>query len=622
MTSFLCHLLFSCALSAPGARSIDELTFGTALYDYYLQRYDQALVDVMVAEQQGRTGDDPVRFELAKGSFAFEQGMYRFATATFQGVDPGELSDLDRMRLAFHLAREDYRRRDWSAVETQLATIDLGSNWRGRERRHPEVTFMSAEAALARHDFAAAETALGTLPEADDYLAYGLFNLGVAQRQAGDTEAARHAFERLAALTPGDRQAWDLVQRGRLALALMARDGGDPVDARALLGSLPAEGRYRDMALAAYGKLAAAQGDDELAARLWLTVLAQPEWSTSHATAELALPMSLEKLSSTAQALGRYRQAEQVFEQRLAALEDAATQVRDPARVQALLHAFADPDEDDGKRALAGFGDVLGRSTWAEWLSGEDVHQALVEWRELSGMAAWLSALPPRIAAFQEVTAERRRRSAQAKAMLSDRALGDRRDALAARVKDLQAILAALATEPPRADPEWMRRLASDDERHLIDELTALAARADERLPAAERGPFLARIRRLEGVVFWQIADHKAARVRALEKRLDESRRLLAEADTRIERLTAAEARFAAGVETDFLALQDRTDTMTRRVAASLDRRRQVIGQALRRGLDQEMARTRQYLLTARIAIARASDQLASTPAADAEPGS
>jgi len=86
---------------------------------------------------------------------------------------------------------------------------------------------------------------------------------------------------------------------------------------------------------------------------------------------------------------------------------------------------------------------------------------------------------------------------------------------------------------------------------------------------------------------------------------------LLAEADARIERLAEAENRFAAGVETDFLALSDRADDMSARVANALSTRREVIARALERGLRQEMAQTQQYLLTARIAIARATDRLA-----------
>ena len=75
MKAFFCELLFSCLLAAPGAKPIDELTYGTLLYAYYQQDYQQALLDGLVAEAQGREGDETIKFDLARGSFAFADGM-------------------------------------------------------------------------------------------------------------------------------------------------------------------------------------------------------------------------------------------------------------------------------------------------------------------------------------------------------------------------------------------------------------------------------------------------------------------------------------------------------------------------------------------------------------------
>lgn len=611
MKTFLCELIFSCLLAAPAAKPIDELTYRTALFAYYQEDYEQALVNVLVAEQQQRLGDDPLRFELAKGSFAFQRGMYRFAERTFDGVASAELSELDRMRLAFHMAREHYRVGDFPAMEAELVGVDLGSNWRGRQRRHPEVTFMRVEGALARGDFSAAEAALEHLSEDEPYLAYGLFNLGVAHREAGAVQASHAAFERLARLPAGDEETWDLVQRGRLALAVMARQTGDVVDAQTLLGTLPGEGRYRDLALSSYGGLAMESEDYELAARIWLTLLEQDGWSSGRAAAQLGLPMSLEQLASPAHALDRYRDAERVFANRLVALDQAAHRARDPAWVGALLDVFAEPDETTRARALGSMDDDLGAETWLGWLAGEDVHQVMVEWRELNGMAAWLDTLPQRIDAYQEITAERRRRTAAARRMLDDEALLGRRATLADRVAGLEADLAVLAREPASMDTSWMLRLANAEERALIEELQAMAALVTGHMPERDRPRYQARIDRLLGTTFWAIADSRSERVRRLEKSLAENRALLADVDVRIERLARAESRFAAGVETDFLVLTDRVEGMTVRVSEALDSRRTIIAEALERGLQREVAQTRQYLLTARIAIARASDQLA-----------
>ncbi|MFX3657794.1 MAG: hypothetical protein ACN6I7_01240 [bacterium] len=618
MKQFLCELLFSCLLAAPAARGIDELSYGTALYAYHQQDYAQGLLEVLVAERQQRLGDDPVRFELAKGSFAFQEGMYRYAADTFAAVDPAELTDLDRMRLAFHLAREHHRRGDWPAMEQQLAVIDLGANWRGRSRHHPEVSFLRAEGALARGDFAAAEASLAELDGADDELAYGLFNLGVAQRESGDLAAAEDAFRRLGALRVRTPAAWDLVQRGRLALAVLSRERGEVVTAEALLASLPGEGRYRDLALASYGRLAMARDDHALAGRIWLTLIQRGTWSASHAEAHLGLPASLERMDAEAQALDRYRRAEAVFAGRLEALDVAAGRARDPQWVRALLAVAAPAQPADGAAPAdadpLSLDAGLGLDTWLEWLASESVHGLLTEWRELDGMATWLDTLPDHLGALEQVAAERHRRSAAAREMLAAEALTERRDAIRAQTVRLAADLTAIGQSAADRDPDWMRRLATPEELPLIDRLDAMAAAASA-AGAAERARLQGRIDRLQGLVFWQVADEQAARVRALRKRLADAEALLAEADARIERLAEAEGRFAAGVVADFRALNGRATAVSRQVAAARAGRERALAEALERGVEQDRERTRQYLLATRVAIARTTDRLAAAAA-------
>ena len=66
MLHFICELILSCVVAGPGAKPVDELTYGNVLYSYYQQDHQQALLDTMVAEGQGRRGTNPARFELAK----------------------------------------------------------------------------------------------------------------------------------------------------------------------------------------------------------------------------------------------------------------------------------------------------------------------------------------------------------------------------------------------------------------------------------------------------------------------------------------------------------------------------------------------------------------------------
>ena len=184
MKEFLCDWILSCVLTVQPVTPLPDLYYGTVLYDYYQDDYQQALLDALIIERRDVVGEDPVRLQLAKGSFAFADGMFAMAEQTFASVREGELTPLDKMRLSFHLAREDFRRQDWAGVERNLVNIDLGKSWLGHERIHPEVEFMRAEVATQKGDFAAAQTAIDRIDPKQGFRAYALFNLGVAERSA------------------------------------------------------------------------------------------------------------------------------------------------------------------------------------------------------------------------------------------------------------------------------------------------------------------------------------------------------------------------------------------------------------------------------------------------------
>lgn len=618
MKALLCGLILACGQSGPEPKAIDELTYGTVLYHYYQQDHQQALLATLVAEAQQRLGEDPLRFELAKGSFAFSDGMYGYARDVFAGVDSEALNELDRMRLAFHLAREYHRRGDWPALEAELARIDLGRTWFGRAKHHPEVEFMRAELAMERAEFPAALDALERLGRDHPLKAYGLFNLGVAQRAGGDLTGARRSFETLVATEGRGSEAFDLRQRARLALAIIAREQNQPADAEAVLASLPGAGRYRDIALAAYAGLAADNGDHELAARIWMTLQQQDYWTGATAAAHIGFPVSLEKLASQEQALQQYQAAEARFENRLAALTTLADQADDPLWVEGLLLAFADPEPDP--RALGQqmqrWERELGHTNWLEWLATEDVQKVLTEWRELLAMNRWLEDLPGNLAAFEEITQEQQRRAALARTLLYDDELLAKREALADRIEAAAAELASLRAAVPEPTAAWLPRLATPEQRELIGELAELEGTLDAHMSAAEQERWRPRLERLRGVLFWQLADASAVRLRELDKALAANRALLAEVDERIGRVRDAEDRFVAGVGTDFLAFADRARRLQAEVDGAIDSRGRALAAELKRGMDRERREVERYLLVTRIAIARATDRLAAVDSA------
>jgi tetratricopeptide (TPR) repeat protein len=488
----------------------------------------------------------------------------------------------------------------------------VGKTWLGRVRHHPEVEYMRAEVDMAASRLSEAEAKLDTLDQDEPLLAYGLFNLGVAYRAAGQSADARRVFERLATSTAEDAETQDLVQRARLALAVIAREQHDVADATEVLGNLPGEGRYRDVALATYGDLAMDNEDYELAARIWLTLQTQAYWTSSTAQARLAFPVSLERLASREQALEQYRRAERNFEDRLQVLTSLSEQAEDPRWVHSLLLVFSAPERDEERMAdlVDRWRAQLGHTDWLEWLATEETHQVLMEWRELLGMQAWLSQLPTTIGALEEVSVEQRRRTAAARQLLEDEALLEVRERLKATIDAQALVLERLSGSTAERRPEWMFQLATEEERELIREFQGMRHLVEQGMEGREREQWLSRLDRLEGVIFWRVANDRFARTRNLVKAHEANITLLADVDERIERVKGAEADFATGVQADFMAFTDRADSLSAEVSTALNHRELALAGELRRGMAREMKEVQKYLLVTRIGIARATDLL------------
>jgi len=610
MKLFLCKLIFTCAAAVePEVTPRSELTYGTVLYDYYQENYADALLSVRVAQSQGHTAGAETKFKLAEGSFAFSNQMFDYSKAAFESVDAGELTELDKLRLSFHLSREYFRVGDWERLTASLDTIDLGSTrFFGTPRFHPEIEFMRAELALNEGDFESARAHLDVLGKNDPFKMYGLYNLGGALRAAGDLEQAEDTFAQLASVKAKTPEMLDLKQRSLLAQAFLQRENGEIVKPKKILGNLPSEGRYRDLALASFGSLAMESGDYELAARVWLSLQQQPMWTPSTASARLGFPLSLENMERQDLALAHYRSAEQSFSARAVKLDELSKQVEDKQWVRELLGVFAQGRSDPEK--LNEWQEQLGHTDWLEWLSAESVDSLVAQWRELRNTSDWLQALPEDLATYETLAEEQRRRAIAVKAALSEDGLSAKHRALVAQIDQKLGELEALRAHEISPEADFLLALASPQQEKRLARLESMYTVASH-LNAEAARQWHARLDRLRGVVFWDIADSSPVVLQQMRQAIAEVEELSASMLAQTNRLQAAEAGLEAGLLADFSGFEQRAGALAVRVSQALEVREEQLALELKRGMQRESEQVQQYLLTARIAIARTLDQYA-----------
>jgi len=617
----LCEILFACMVSAE-PMPLDELTYRSALFNWYQEDSQSALVDVLVAREQGRMGDDSLRFDLAQGSFAFEQGMYRFSKATFDAVPTEALTDIDQLRLAFHRSRLYLAQGEFESLGMSLAALDAAEA-KLEADPHPEGVFMRSELALSRADAAGALGLLEDLDDDDPWKAYGLFNTAVTQSNTGDRASALETLAELDQLDVISDETADLKQRGRLAMAWLSggSDKGqdNTTDAEEILEDLPDSSRYRDSALAAYGNLAMSREDYALAARIWLTLKEDDRWLSSGAIARIGFPLALHQLQNPDNVLAHYRAAASEFESRLAVLEQVDSRLADQSWIRTLAEAV--------QRAGAGrlqqvslplppdeIGAELGNQEWLNWLAAEDVHQVFEEWQSLNEMASWLRSLPRTLSAFAEVSGEQKRRTEWLGESLQKDGLITARADLTTQLEAAQARLATFDEIKPEPTREWMTGFAADNERRTLEELFALESAAQS-IESAEGNALRSRVKRLIGTRFWELADDLPARRWALQRKVQGIERGLAKLDQRLRVIADAESTYVATVIPRLENFQSRSQSLLATIDTAMGAREQQLVALLRNRLRDETEQIGQYLFFTRVAIAEVSDQLAAVDA-------
>lgn len=611
MFRFLCELFLSCSAAVGEPLSVEELTYRSALFDYYQQDYPAALVDVLVAERQGRIGNERVKFDLARGSLAFEQGMVDYALKVFDSVPAQALTDLDRLRLDFHLARLYHRQQNWDRLETVLTELEAAQSALKTDM-HPEVAFMHADLLTRRGEYARAGAIIDGISDSEPYRAYALYNFGVALRDAGHGAEAADVFRVLEGMPGNAQEVRDLRQRGRLARAYLSRDAQALEDARTILDDLPGSSRYRDSALATYGSLAMDQKDYELAARIWLTLRQQGGWQPSISLARLGFPMALQGMSEPGLVLAHFQTSEREYEQHLLDLTTVRRQSADAAWVNRLMRALASSGSVEAGLAdlTREAGDLLGRDEWLGWLSAGDVQTLVDEWRTLHEMAQWLGSVPDTLDIYEQVSRRQAERAQELSHALADSGVLDQATAMRDERNRLTDRAAALDSAPPTMDESWMLSVATDEEAASIRRLLAMREELTSS-PPAQAGALLDRVNRLLGALFFQLADDYPNRRWQLVRQgqdLDES---LAEVDASVGRVRRAAAEHREGVEADLAEYRARAALLSERVNAAIHDREIALGDLLQQHMAEQAKRIEQYLFMTRVAIAQASDQLA-----------
>jgi hypothetical protein len=381
-----CEIFLTCAMAVTAPLTQEELMHRAVLFDAYQNDYAGAFVDALVFEELGLVESDHTAFALTKASLAVQQGLYEHAVALFAAIETQPLTEGDRLRLVLERARLHHRRGDSAALAAELSKIPADATESGL-LRHSELIYLQADLLVNQRRFTAAGRLIEVLETDDRYRAYALFNMAMALRDANRAADAFDVLRVLLAMPGTEREVRDLKDRSRIALAHLSAelDRGD--DAAALLEDLPADSRYRNSALSAFGAYALQVKDYDLAARLFQAAVHTQPWPTEAAYAQIAFPMALQGMTEPALVLGHYRDAQQRLERRVAVLVDVQKALHDRSFMTRLVRATtSEANPSLLVEVTAPWSSELPRQTWIDWMAADGTSTAVSRWLELEAL--------------------------------------------------------------------------------------------------------------------------------------------------------------------------------------------------------------------------------------------
>jgi tetratricopeptide (TPR) repeat protein len=606
----LCDFLLSCALATHALPAPDALEYRAVLFDHYRGARAEALAAALVLRRVHTA--DPARWSVLLAAIAAEPPLAAIGAQALDELRSMSLAADDRLRVAVIDARASHAAHDWDRLTHALDEI-ARAGATPDEALAAEIEFLHIELAIARTDFAHAQTILRTsIADTDARRAYGWFNLGVALRRSGALDDAERAFTELLAMRVYSPDALDLKERAIVALAYLKQQRTETASAESLLKRLSADSRYHDIALASYASLSMDGGDYDLAARIWLSLRDAAHSESARLSALVGYPMSLEHVAAPSAALAEYRNARAALEQRTDDLSVLGAAAASAEWRRALLNGIAhDGTEGSEARLLR---DTLGADDWLDWSTREDVRAVVGSYRTLSSSAVGVDEAARTTAALTVVAAEQRARIARDRPALT-KDLVARRASLAAALNEAGAHARQSASIDPRPDVAWIVPFATEREaaalarlRSLRDGVTTIASDLEVARDLAMR------IDRIEAAIFFDVVHRTSA---SGSMTLD----LLATITADVGRLDATVANLGAALQQadvaatfDFGAIERRSNALAERIAAAQRRCEAAFASIVTATIDRLRATTQRQLQLTQIGIARATDRMDAPP--------
>ena len=499
-------LLLSTVLASSPARSenLKDLYFGESLYYAHQGLYFEALERLDSEVKQYYNLDEPELDTLyahideagfSLGDFELRYRMHHRAGRAIRAVLESAVDDRIRNDAAYRLARIHFQK---GQLDDALRALDRIEGRVPAEIRD-DIEFLRANVYLGQGRPEESLDILSGLTGSKSYRAFASYNLGIAYLQSGQRQLALEQLDRAGRVETADPAELAIRDKSNLVLGTILLEDQEFERAIPYLNRVRLDGPFSNQALLSSGWANLALERTDRAVVPW-SILAGRE-VTDGATQEamLALPYAYGKLDVHGRAAVHYGYALDAFGAEIDKLDASIESIREGKFLEALVREEIRKDKDWVIR-LRSLPESPETYYLMELMASHDFQTGLQNYLDLADLHRKLSDWQSGFDAYDEMVAVRRGHYEPILPAV-DTEFRELDSRLRLRVEQHKMLVKRrddLLTTPR---PEF---LATPEEQALLARLELLESQA-RAAPPSEAKPALERIKRLKGVLIWQL---------------------------------------------------------------------------------------------------------------------
>lgn len=499
-----------------------DLYFGEVLYYAYQDLHFDALARLDAELSQYYEIDeshlDPFHHHLTQAEFSvgdleLQYRMNQRAGRAIQAVLGKGIDLATRNQAAFALAKVFYKKNDPVSTLYALELIrDEPDKTRYQEKyslevllgTEPEtfkieVAYLRALANIDTGQFSKAVEILQSLKNDNFVEGYVLYNLGIALMQSGKDQEGLSILDELGAKQFDDEGLLALKDKTNLKLAYIYLEKANAKQAKKYFERVRLDGPYSNRALLGSGWVSVAEGRFDRALIPWSILHKRAETNYSVQEVLMAVPYAYGKLSAYGNAANLYSHAMDIFASEVASLDDSIKTIRKGRFLVALLDEKSNKDENWVVN-LRKLPDSPETRYILALMASHDFQQSYKNYKDLAALRHHIDKWLADLRVFEEMI-EIRRAYQQPLLPVVEKEFVKLNARVKLRLEQRENLATKLKNMLIAPRPEY---LATSTERVALDVIAALEE-INTTNPSQLDPQLQARIKRLRGVVLWQV---------------------------------------------------------------------------------------------------------------------